>query len=251
VLENILNNVELARRKSAPLCQDTGALIFVFRVPVGLDSNALVAKTRGAVSKATQLGYLRQNTYDSVTGASYETNIAHGSPVLTFRPRAGRLIDVHLLMKGGGSENQSRQYSLPDAEFDAGRDLEGARRCILDAVQRAQGDGCAPGTVGVCIGGDRTTGHEHAKEQFFRKLDDKSPVRALARLERRVMRDANKLGIGPMGIGGETTLLGAKIGALSHVPASFFVTVSYMCWAYRRRGVVLGQEGDIKRWLSR
>ncbi len=251
VLSSIIDNIELARKNDAPLCQDTGALLFFFRVPVGSDTNALVARTRAAVSKATRRGYLRENTLDSVTGAPYETNIAHGSPIFDIRPVAGKTIEARLLMKGGGSENVGRQYGLPDADLGAGRDLDGVRRCVLDAVQRAQGNGCSPGVVGVCVGGDRTTGYEHAKEQFFRKLDDKSRLTALSKLERRLVREANKLGIGPMGLGGVATLLGAKVGSLSRVPASFFVTVSFMCWCYRRRGIVMGPEGETRRQLYR
>jgi fumarate hydratase class I len=249
VLSTLLQNAALARKNDAPICQDTGSLTFLFKVPVGFDTNMLVARTRAAVSRATRRGYLRENTIDSITGASYETNIAHGAPVLRFLQGARKVIEARLIMKGGGSENVSRQYSLPDIDIDAGRDLEGVRRCILDAIQKTQGDGCAPGVLGVCIGGDRLVGYEHAKDQFFRKLDDKSQVKALARLEGKIMREANKLGIGPMGLGGTTTLLGTKIGALSRVPASFFVTVSYMCWAFRRRGIALGPEGELRRWL--
>ena len=144
---------------------------------------------------------------------------------------------VTLLMKGGGSENMSRQYSLPDAALGAGRDLEGVRRCVLDAVQKAQGYGCAPGILGVCIGGDRACGFEEAKHQLLRSLDDSNADPELARLEKRVLKEANSLGIGPMGLGGKTTLLGVKIGSRPRVPASFFVTVAYLCWAARRQTV--------------
>ena len=158
-------------------------------------------------------------------------------------PAKGKAPSVTLLMKGGGSENMSRQYSLPDASLGAGRDLEGVRRCILDAVVKAQGYGCAPGILGVCVGGDRACGYEEAKLQLLRRLDDTSRNADLARLEKRVMREANSLGIGPMGLGGRTTLLGVKIGARPRVPASFFVTVAYLCWAARRRTMRFG-EGD-------
>jgi fumarate hydratase class I len=127
--------------------------------------------------------------------------------------------------------------------------MEGVRRCILDAVWQAQGNGCSPGILGVCIGGDRASGQVHSKEQFLRKVCDRSPVKTLARLERGALRDIQKLGIGAMGLGGKSTLLGVKAGALSRLPASYFVTVSYMCWAFRRRGVLLGPEGGVKRWL--
>jgi fumarate hydratase class I len=103
--------------------------------------------------------------------------------------------------------------------------------------------------LGVCIGGDRATGFEFSKEQFLRKLGDTASERCLALLEARVMRDVGNLAIGPMGLGGRTTILGVKIGALGRVPASYFVTVSYMCWAFRRRGVLLGPEGGVDRWL--
>ncbi|MEI6970859.1 MAG: fumarate hydratase [bacterium] len=250
-LGSILENIALARAKDQPICQDTGELVFCFNVPIGFDVNALIAETRSAVSLATRRGYLRQNTLDSVTGVPYETNIAHGHPVFQFHHGARRVIDVSLLMKGGGSENVGCQYSLPDVNVGAGRDLDGVRRCVLDAIQKAQGDGCAPGVVGVCVGGDRGGGYEHSREQFFRKLDDKSPVRALAKLESKILREANRLGIGPMGMGGAVTILGAKVGALGRLPASFFVSVSFMCWAFRRRGVVLGPGGRIGRWLYR
>ena len=135
----------------------------------------------------------------------------------------------------------SRQYSLPDAALGAGRDLEGVRKCILDAVQKIQGYGCAPGILGVCIGGDRATGFEVAKEQLLRPLDEVSGLRVtgyeVARLEKQLLREANELGIGPMGLGGKTTLLGVKIASRPRVPASFFVTIAYMCWACRRRSL--------------
>jgi len=248
-LSEILQNIRLARRHEAPLCQDTGTLSFHVIVPPGFDTNALVGAAREAIARATRAGYLRQNTIDPLSGAPYQTNVAPGSPIFYFRQGARKTVDVRLIMKGGGSENVSVQYALPRGEIGADRDLEGVRRCILDAVWEAQGQGCAPGIIGVCIGGDRASGYEHAKAQFLRKLNERSPNRTLARLETAVLKQANKLGIGPMGLGGRTTLLGAKIDALSRVPATYLVTVSYMCWALRRRGVLLGPEGGLKRWF--
>ncbi len=249
VLETILNSAELSRKQDSPICQDTGALLFYFSVPAGSDTNALAAIARSAVSRATRCGYLRQNTTDSISGASYPTNIAHGSPVFSFQQGARKTYDVRLIMKGGGCENVGQQYSLPDSSINSDRDIEGVRRCIMDAVYRAQGNGCAPSVLGVCIGGDRATGYEHSKEQFLRKLSDRSAVKSVARLEERIIKDSRLLKIGPMGVGGTTTLLGTKIGVLSRLPACYFVTVSFMCWAFRRRGVLLGPTGGIQRWL--
>jgi len=239
VLKTILDNVALARRQGTPLCQDTGTLTFF--VDEALRRRVTPAVIRRAVALATERGYLRRNCLDAVTGASYDDNCAAGAPVVHYvRPEETGLAprSVALLMKGGGSENMSRQYSLPDAALGAGRDLAGVRRCVLDAVQKAQGYGCAPGILGVCVGGDRATGYEVAKEQLLRPLADRASG-ALGRLERRLLAEANALGIGPMGLGGRTTLLGVKMAARPRVPASYFVTVAYMCWALRRRSIVL------------
>ena len=248
-LESMLSNAELARRKSVPLCQDTGTLLFYFRVPVGFDTNMLVAQARGAVSRATRVGFLRQNTVDPITGACYETNIAPGAPVYHFEQGARKTVDVRLVMKGGGCENVGAQYALPDEALRAGRDLDGVRRCVLDAVWRAQGNGCGPCALGVCVGGDRATGYEHSKRQFLRRITDRSPVRRLARLEERIAKDARELGIGPLGFGGHSAVLGVMADSLSRLPASFFVSVSFMCWSFRRRGAMLGPEGGLDRWL--
>ena len=234
VLETILKNVAIARAASTPVCQDTGTLTFF--VDEALRRKVPPKAFNEAVAYASEQGWLRRNTIDSVSGKSIDTNVCPGSPVIHYVPTstvsAGK---IRLIMKGGGSENMSRQFSLPDASLGAGRDLEGVRRCILSAVQNAQGFGCAPGFLGVCIGGDRASGFEEAKCQLLRSMDDVNPNPALAKLEKRVLKEANSLGIGPMGLGGKTTLLAVKIGARPRLPASFFVTVAYMCWAARRR----------------
>ena len=233
VLSTILKNVKLAREKGTPLCQDTGTLTFF--VDERLRSKVTPEAIGEAVAKASELGYLRRNTIDSVSGLSVDSNVCPGAPVIHYTLDAES--KVRLLMKGGGSENMSMQFSLPDAALGAGRDLEGVRRAVLAAVQHAQGYGCAPGILGVCIGGDRAAGYEEAKHQLLRNLADTTPDPALAKLERRILREANSLGIGPMGLGGKTTLLAVKIGARPRVPASFFVTVAYLCWAARRRTI--------------
>ena len=234
VLKTILDNVALAKKRGLPLCQDTGTLAFF--VDSRLRRTVAPSTLKKAVAKATELGYLRRNTIDSVTGFSYDDNVAEGAPVVHYVDGAEGPRRVTLIMKGGGSENMSRQYSLPDPTLGAGRDLAGVRACVLDAVQKIQGYGCAPGILGVCIGGDRATGYEVAKEQLLRPLDASGAADdpRLRSLERRTMREANSLGIGPMGLGGKTTLLGVRIAARPRVPASFFVTVAYMCWACRR-----------------
>ena len=237
VLKTILENCVLARRERTPLCQDTGTLTFF--VDAGLRRKVTPAVLKKAVARATELGYLRKNCIDSISGRSYDDNCADGAPVVHYVEKGTP--SVTLIMKGGGSENMSRQYSLPDSTLGAGRDLAGVRRCILDAVQKTQGYGCAPGILGVCIGGDRATGYEVAKEQLLRPLqgDGTALTPELKRLEKSLLLEANSLGIGPMGLGGRTTLLGLKLAARPRVPASFFVTIAYMCWAARRRTISL------------
>ncbi|MBO7687364.1 MAG: fumarate hydratase [Kiritimatiellae bacterium] len=234
VLETLLKNVALARAAGTPVCQDTGTLTFF--VSENLRRAVTPERIAAAVSAATEKGWLRRNTNDAVTGKSIDTNVCPGAPVVHYTLDSES--KVRLIMKGGGSENMSMQFSLPDAALGAGRDLEGVRRAVLAAVQHAQGYGCAPGILGICIGGDRAAGFEEAKCQLLRNLADANPVPALAKLERRILREANSLGIGPMGLGGKTTLLAVKIGARPRVPASFFVTVAYLCWAARRREVI-------------
>ena len=127
------------------------------------------------------------------------------------------------------------QYSLPYAPLGAGRDLKGVEMVILEAINNAQGKGCGPGIIGACIGGDRAASYQAAKEQHFRDLADTNPDAEMAALEERLYEKSNQLTIGPMGFGGKTTTLGVKLTTLNRLPASFFVSVSYMCWECRRR----------------
>jgi fumarate hydratase class I len=248
-LQIVERNIELAKRKSQPICQDTGSILFYVDCPVGMDQVVFEETARDAVRLATKKGYLRQNSVDSITGANDGTNVGPGSPAVHFHQHRGTSTEVRLVLKGGGCENVGAQYSLPAEKLHANRDLDGCRKVILDTVLQAQGKGCGPGILGVCIGGDRATGYEFSKKQFLRLLDDRNPDPRLDALEQDVLKTANELGIGPMGFGGKTTLLGVKITAANRVPASFFVSVSYMCWAFRRQGIELGAGQEIHRWL--
>ena len=241
-------NIGMARENSLPLCQDTGTILFYVHTPVGYDQLQFEETATDAVRHATKVGYLRQNSVDSVTGRNTGDNTGPGSPVFHFHQWRGAHVEVKLMLKGGGCENMNAQYSLPHPDF-GGRDLKGVENAILDAILQAQGQGCGPGILGVCIGGDRATGYSFAKEQLLRTMDDASPDPVLAEIEKRVVEKANKSGIGPMGFGGNTTLLACKIGKQNRLPASFFVSIAYMCWAFRRRGVVLDRGGEATSWL--
>jgi fumarate hydratase, class I len=253
-LDTIECNVETAADDSAPICQDTGMIKFYVHHPVGYDTLEFEETAREAVAEATSVGYLRQNSVDSITGRNTGNNLGPGTPLFHFQAWRKPVVDVRLVLKGGGCENVGAQYSLPadlpELGKKANRDLDGVKLVTLHAVWKAQGKGCAPGYIGVCVGGDRASGMEAAKEQLLRVVGDSNPDPQLDALEREITDICNGLGIGPMGFGGETTLLGCKITARNRLPASFFVSVSYACWAHRRRGILLDPTTNaLQGWL--
>ena len=254
-LNIIFSNIDMAATDEGPICQDTGMPTFYVHTPVSVNQIAIRKTIRAAVAEATKRGKLRPNSVDTLTGKNSGDNLGPGTPVIHFEQWEEDEIEVKLVLKGGGCENKNIQYSLP-ANLDrlgrADRTLEGVRKCLIHAVWQAQGQGCAPGALGVCIGSDRAHGYEVAKEQLFRTLDDVNPNPALAELEARVMKEANELGIGAMGFGGKVSLIGCKIAAANRLPASYFVSVAYDCWAFRRLGVRLdAASGAITKWLYR
>jgi fumarate hydratase class I len=235
-LETILENVALARRNTTPICQDTGTPLFFVHHPPGWSTRQLREQIRAAVAEATRRSYLRPNAVEALSGKNSGNNLGDPAfPTIHFEEGEPDSLVVDLILKGGGCENVGAQYSLPHGGLHAGRDLEGVRRVALDAVHQAQGQGCAPGILGIAVGGDRGSSFLASKEALLRPLGDLNPDPELAALETRLTAEANQLGIGPMGFGGETTVLGTKVTQLHRLPASFFVSVSYMCWAHRRR----------------
>src|SRR5690349_9246320 len=255
-LSIIAQNIDLAADCEGAICQDTGMPTFEVATPVGVNQITLKKQIREAIAEATRRGKLRPNSVDSITGENSGTNLGPGTPIIHFHQwERDDEIEVKLILKGGGCENMNAQYSLPTELAHLGRadrSLDGVRKCILHAIWNAQGKGCAPGAIGVSIGGDRTSGYVYTKEQLFRTLDDVNADPRLAELEASIMGEVNKLGIGTMGFGGRVSLIGCKVGVQNRLPASFFVSVAYDCWAFRRLGVVLdGKTGAIKQWLYR
>jgi fumarate hydratase class I len=252
----IATNIDQAADGEGPICQDTGWPTFEIKVPIGANQLVMKKEIREAIAEATKKGKLRPNSVDSLSGVNSGNNLGPGTPTIHFEQWENNdEIEVKLLLKGGGCENKNIQYSVP-CELPhlgrADRDLDGIRKCLLHAVWQAQGQGCSAGAIGVAVGGDRANGYVAAKEQLFRPLDDVNPDPQLAKLEDYILQTANTLGIGTMGFGGAVTLIGCKIGVLNRLPASYFVSVAYDCWAFRRLGVVLdARSGAIKRWLYR
>jgi fumarate hydratase class I len=254
-LSIIASNIDMAQQDEGPICQDTGMPTFVIHTPVGVNQIRIAKEVRAAVAEATKRGKLRPNSVDSLTGKNSGDNLGAETPVIHFEQWEEDDIEVKLILKGGGCENKNIQYSVPcnlDHLGRADRNLEGVRKCILHAVWQAQGQGCAPGALGVCIGSDRAHGYVLAKDQLFRTLDDTNPMPELAALEAEIMDEANRIGVGAMGFGGKSSLIGCKITAANRLPASFFVSVAYECWAFRRLGVRLdAKSGAITEWLYR
>lgn len=244
VLGMLLKNVDLARKDATPICQDTGTNIYHIYYPTGMSTLQLRRVIERATKRATDESILRPNAVDPISGKNSGNNLGVENPFFHFEEWEKEAVEVNLMLKGGGCENVSAQYKLPDSTLDAGRDLNGVYKAVVDAVNSAQGLGCAPGIIGVGIGGDRATSHLTAKKQLFRKLDDTNPDPGLAEMEQRLLRDLNSLGIGPMGFGGKTTALGVKMGAAHRVPASYFVSIAYMCWAFRRHTLTL-KNGEV------
>lgn len=236
-LDTILKNVELARKNSTPICQDTGTLLFYVHYPEGTSTRKLKKMIQDAVIGATKLNYLRPNAVDAITGKNTGDNTGDDYyPSIHFEEvDEDQPLTIELMLKGGGCENAGAQYKLPNTEMDAGRDLAGVRKVVLDAVHQAQGRGCAPGILGVAIGGDRSASYLASKETLLGKIGDENPNPELNEMENQITEEANQMGIGPMGFGGKTTVLDTKIKGLHRLPASYFVSVSFMCWAYRRR----------------
>ncbi len=247
-LNDMVRNILLADGHVTPLCQDTGTDIFWVRHPYGLSQRRVKQQIREATVEATKRSWLRPNCVESLSGKNSGNNLdpfLEGHPVVHFEEWEKPEIEVAIMLKGGGCENVGAQYRLPDVTIGAGRDIGGVRKAIIDAVVKAQGQGCSPGILGVAIGGDRATGYEKSKEIILRKLGTPNPDPKMDQFEKDITHDLNTLGIGPMGYGGTTTVLGVFAEEMFRHPASFFVSISYMCWSSRRRVMTIGESGEV------
>ena len=241
----IIETIKIAKEKKNPICQDTGMPIFYVKIPAEASIRKISQEILNATRIATKEVPLRsnsvftlnnKNTGNSVGLSEDKTNIH--LPIIYIEEHDKKEIIIDLLLKGGGSENVGRHYSLPDKTLKAGRDLDGVRKCIIDCVKKAKGFGCPPGIVGVSFGSPKDFVAQESKKQLLRKLDDTNENKILNRLEKNLLKELNKLNIGVMGLGGKTTVMGVKVKALHRHPACFFVDISYSCWALRRKRLI-------------
>jgi fumarate hydratase, class I len=251
-LEVILKNIQLAQKQKTPICQDTGFPTFFVKANPAkwkILERAILAATE----KATQEGILRANSVEILTNK----NVGN-LPKIEFEISKNSKIEISLLLKGGGSENASAQFSLP-VETDSGlaaRDFDGVKKVVLDWIEKTGGKGCSPAVISIVIGGDRAAGLTLAKKNLLKKIGEENSNPKLTKLEAEIVRAANETKIGAMGLGGATTLLDCKIATLNRHPASYFVTLAYSCWATRRGKILLDSKGKIlhddfsKKFLS-
>ncbi len=233
-LSKILDTIRLSRQITRPTCADTGIPIFKVKVPRGLSHIEMRNTIREATALATRKVPLEAGAVDILTGTNSGDNTGTGFPIIYLDEVPDDTLTIDLMLRAGECENYGMTYRLPCDELRAGRDLEGVRKCVVDAVNRAAGRGCPPYTVGVGIGGSQDQASVLSIHQLFRKMPDDSGSPAVAELEHNILNDVNRLGTGPLGVGGRTTALGVKIGINHRHPESYIVNVSLACWANRR-----------------
>jgi fumarate hydratase subunit alpha len=232
--ECMLKNLELARKLSAPICQDTGIPIFFMKLGTDLKLDFdLIAGLRKAVRGATLSIPLRANLVDPLSRVNTKTNVGDDMPAVHIELMRGKRLEIDLLLKGAGAENWSRLYMLRPSEGEL------IERAVLLTIGEAGGQPCPPTIVGVGIGGSSEVACLLAKKALLRPLEEPNKDRQLARLEHRFTRAANDLGIGPMGLGGKTTVLGVHIEKASCHTASLPVAINLQCWAARRASAKL------------
>ena len=242
-LKTILDNIEMAKRKQLPICQDTGTLMFF--VDVGVDfpyKREIRNSIYKAVEIATNVIPLRPNCVDPFTDKN-TGNLGEKIPWIEWNVVEGKDCKITLLPKGGGSENCSALEM-----FNPSDGMEKIEDFVVNHIIECNGKPCPPVIVGIGIGGGADIAMKLAKRSLLRPVGERSKNKTIADLEERLLKRINGTGIGPMGLGGKTTALDVHIEYASRHPASFPVALSIQCWANRRASVIIKEDGDIK-WI--
>jgi len=239
-LKAILDNIELAEKTGTPMCQDTG--VHIVYVKLGeVEVEGLEDAIKEGVAEATATIPLRPNAVHPLTRKNPGTNVGLNMPYIYIEKIKDGFLEITVMPKGAGSENMSALAMLTPA---AG--LKGVKEFILQTVVKAGGQPCPPGIIGVGIGGTADVAMKLAKEALLRPLGSRNPDPEVAKLEEELLEALNGLGIGPMGLGGKTTLLGVNIEVAYTHTASLPVAINYQCWAARRATARIYPDGRVE-----
>jgi fumarate hydratase class I len=222
-----IEEIRSSRAQPRPICRDSGIPHFHVKVPLGISHKEIEAALIDATRIATEKRLLEASAVDAVSGKDSGDNTGIGFPVIHLEESPDATLSVELILVGTEAENEGRTYRLPDESINAQRDLEGAGKCVIDAVKRAGGRGCPPYIIGVGIGATREQAARISKKQLLRRLSDKNADDELAALEERILEDVNSLN-------NKLSALGVKMGVNHRHRESFIVDVSLSCWATRR-----------------
>ena len=239
-IEAILKNIDLAKKSGRPMCQDTG--IQTFFVEIGVDFqhiNELKGLILDAVKIATMNIPLRPNTVDPFSGENHKDNTGDNIPYITWDFVEGSDVYITALPKGGGSENMSKLGMLKP-----GVGIEGVKDFVVTEMIKAGGNPCPPTIVGVGIGGGADLAMKLGKKSLLRSVDDRHKDKTIAAIEEELIKRINDSGIGPMGLGGKTTVLDVHIEKAHRHPASLPVGIAVQCWADRRAKMVIHSDGS-------
>lgn len=234
----IMDNVKKAEYLGRPMCQDTG--IPVFYVSGKFDSSIKKLISKG-IEKATESVPLRPNSVDPITRKNSGNNLGNGMPIIHYNPTDDDFTEITVLPKGAGSENMTKLAMLNPADG-----IEGIKKFIVDSVLNAGGKPCPPTIVGVGIGGTSDTCVAMAKEALLRPLDVPNDDEYLKNLEEDLFVQLNQSGLGPMGLGGNTTVLAVRIKKANCHTASLPVAVNIGCWATRRATARIYPDGKVE-----
>lgn len=229
-LKAILDNIELAEKYKAPVCQDTGTIIFYIKAGANAkDLDKVEAALVNATKRATKEIPLRPNAVDPFTQKNSGDNTGRYIPHVNWEIVPGEAVEMTVLTKGGGSENVCTGGMIVPGEG-----IKGLKKFVIDAVIKAGAQPCPPNILGIAMGGGADISMKLAKKALLRPLTEHNPNPEIAKLEKEIFEAANMTGIGPMGLGGKTTVLGVHIDYAYRHPASFPAAVAFNCWAARR-----------------
>lgn len=243
-LEAILKNVEMAEETSTPMCQDTGNHIFFVKIG-DIGDSGIEKRIReiitDAVREATVSVPLRPNAVHPLSRKNSGDNTGDFMPYIVLAPIDSDFIEITAMPKGAGAENMSKLAMLNPSEG-----IEGVKRFALDTVLAAGSNPCPPTVIGVGIGGSADISVKLAKTALLRPIDQRHSDKDIAKLETELLEAFNSLGIGAMGLGGKTTVLGVNVELGYCHTASLPVAINVQCWAARRATAKIYKSGKVE-----